>query len=406
MALLGILLVALSLRSAVAAISPIVSQIRADVALDSVGLGIIGALPPVAFALSGFFGATLAKRFGLERVLVVSLVVTVAGQFVRSLASGYGVLLGGSVLVFAGVGIANILLPPLVKRYFADRQALVTSVYAALLTFSAATPAALALPIADAAGWRVSIGVWAVIPLAAVAPWVIVLLQHRRERIAASEADEAPEFAEPSPAAFGRISHSRTAWALAMMFSFTSFHVYACFSWLPQILEDTAGVSAAEAGTLLALYSLVALPSALIVPLLASRLRNVGVLLQVGIVFFVTGYLGLLLAPASMPWLWMVLVGLGPLLFPAALTLINLRSRTAAGSVALSGFVQGVGYSFAAAGPILVGLTHDASGAWTIPLLVLIGTALLLLVPSFLLRQRVFVEDEIERVAAARAARR
>ena len=404
-ALVGILLVALSLRTAVAAISPIVSQIRFDLTLDSVGLGVIGSLPPVAFALSGFFGAALAKRIGLERLLVVSLVVTSVGQVVRSLAPTYWLLLGGSVLVFAGVGIANILLPPIVKRYFPDRQALLTSVYAALITISAAAPAAFAAPIADGAGWRVSVGIWAVISLAAIAPWTIVLLQHRRERLAATAADEAPEFAEPSAALLGRVSHSRTAKTLAVMFSVTGFHVYACFAWLPQILEDTTGATPAQAGTLLALYSVVALPSALIVPVLAARLRNVGVLLQIGVLFFLAGYLGLLLAPTFAPWLWMVLVGLGPLLFPASLALINLRSRTPAGSVALSGFVQGVGYSFAATGPILVGLVHDASGAWTLPLLLLIATALVLLIPSFLLRQKTFVEDDIDRALAAKAAR-
>ena len=43
-----------------------------------------------------------------------------------------------------------------------------------------------------------------------------------------------------------------------------------------------------------------------------------------------------------------------------ALTLINLRTRTAAGSAALSGFTQGVGYAVACLGPLLFGMLHDA----------------------------------------------
>jgi CP family cyanate transporter-like MFS transporter len=50
---LGILLVAANLRSAVAALSPIVAQIRVDVPLDSVSLGNLGMMPPICFAAFG-----------------------------------------------------------------------------------------------------------------------------------------------------------------------------------------------------------------------------------------------------------------------------------------------------------------------------------------------------------------
>ncbi len=65
-ALLGILLVAVNLRSAVAALSPIIDQISRDIPLDPVVLGIIGAAPPVTFALMGLFTPWLSRRLGLE----------------------------------------------------------------------------------------------------------------------------------------------------------------------------------------------------------------------------------------------------------------------------------------------------------------------------------------------------
>lgn len=58
------------------------------------------------------------------------------------------------------------------------------------------------------------------------------------------------------------------------------------------------------------------------------------------------------------------------------LVLINMRTRTHAGSVALSGFTQGVGYTLGALGPLVVGLLHQTTGAWTVPLIVLTVTAL------------------------------
>jgi CP family cyanate transporter-like MFS transporter len=37
---------------------------------------------------------------------------------------------------------------------------------------------------------------------------------------------------------------------------------------------------------------------------------------------------------------------------------------------------QSVGYSVAAVGPVLLGLLHDLTGGWTIPLLVLVALTL------------------------------
>ena len=54
------------------------------------------------------------------------------------------------------------------------------------------------------------------------------------------------------------------------------------------------------------------------------------------------------------------------------LTLIGLRARTSEGTAALSGFTQSVGYLIAAVGPFAVGLLYDATGGWTVPLVVLI----------------------------------
>lgn len=397
MALLGIVLVALNLRTAVASISPIVEQIRADIALDSVGLGIIGALPPVAFAIAGLFGALLARRIGLERLTLISAAVMVAGHLLRAWAGSYGLLLAGSVVVFAGIGIANILLPPLVKRYFPDRIGLLTALYASVMAISTAVPAALAAPIADTGGWRLSLGIWSALAVVSLVPWIFVLLQHRRVLLAAAlgEHDEAPEL--PEPRLVGRISHSRTAWAVTLIFALSGFHAYTAFSWLPQLLIDVAGVTQIQAGALLALYGIVGLPAALIVPVLASRMRNVGVLVQIGNGAFVIGYLGLLLAPTTLTPLWVVIAGIGTMQFPAALVLINLRTRTADGSVAVSGFVQAIGYTIAFIGPLLIGVLREFSSGWTVPLLVLIATAIACIIPGLMLRRPAFVEDEILR---------
>lgn len=54
--------------------------------------------------------------------------------------------------------------------------------------------------------------------------------------------------------------------------------------------------------------------------------------------------------------------------FPLALTMIGMRSRTGAGVVPLSAFVQSIGYLISIPGPLLVGVLYQHSGAWDRPI--------------------------------------
>jgi CP family cyanate transporter-like MFS transporter len=194
---------------------------------------------------------------------------------------------------------------------------------------------------------------------------------------------------------FRGIWHSRTAWMLALVFAVVSFNVYTMFAWLPEMLIETAGQTPLGAGALLALYSAIGFPLALFVPMIVVRTKSVSVLIYLGALAFILGYLGLLLAPALAPWLWVTLIRIGSLMFPVCLVLINLRSRTREGSVALSGFVQSIGYALAAVGPLVVGLLHGLFGGWTGAYLLLLCTVTVTVIAGFLLRRAAFVEDEI-----------
>jgi CP family cyanate transporter-like MFS transporter len=86
------------------------------------------------------------------------------------------------------------------------------------------------------------------------------------------------------------------------------------------------------------------------------------------------GWVGILAAPRSAPYLWVVVLGLGQnASFPLALTLIVLRGATVAGTAGLSTMVQTVGYLLAALAPLGIGVLHDLTGSWTAPLVVLLA---------------------------------
>jgi len=125
----GIVLVGLNLRIAVAAVSPILGSVRADVALTGPLVGVLGTIPVASFAVFGSLAPLLARRFGLEPALMAAMVVSAVGEIARSVTSTPAGFLGWTVIALAGIGMGNVLLPPLVKRYFPDRIGPVTAAY-------------------------------------------------------------------------------------------------------------------------------------------------------------------------------------------------------------------------------------------------------------------------------------
>ena len=417
--LAGIVLVALDLRIAVAAVSPILDLVRVDVALDDAQAGLLGTIPVGMFAIFGSLAPLLARRFAIEPVIVVAMLVSALGEIARSGASAPGAFLCWSAVALAGMGVGNVLLPPLVKRYFPDRIGLVTAVYSTALAVSTMVPALLAVPVARAVGWRVSLGVWAAVGVAAALPWIAVVVQsavaRRRARVLVAAAAELQRPGRQAPTgqgatrpqvgpagSTGAVWRSPLAWGMALMFSMNSLNAYTMFAWLPQILVD-AGIDDAGAGRWLAVFSLVGIPTSFVVPLLATRMRNPLAIVVVFEACLVVGYLGLMLSPASGTAAWTLLAGLGLGSFPLALALMNLRTRSSAGAVRLSGFSQGVGYAVAGLGPVLVGILHGATGGWTAPFVLLFVSLALLLAGAVVACRPVMLEDSWGRRSAASA---
>ena len=395
LALVGILLVALNLRAAVVALAPIADRVSADVPLDAIVIGVLGAAPPLAFALAGLLTPRLARRVGIEHALVVGIGLMAVGQLVRAVAPVPALLVTASVVAFLGIGIGNVLMPPLVRRYFPDRIGGVSGGYITVQALGATVAPLVAVPVAAAAGWRVSLGSWALVALVAAVPWIVELILRRGRE----PRDPALLGAVPPEEAVGRMWRSPTAWAMAAGFASTAAIAYSVFSTFPALLAGVAGVDDAEAGALVAVFSLGGLPLAIVMPMLAARLRSAVGPILFTIALSVVGFLGLLLAPHLSPWLWMGAVSLGGAFFPYCLALVGMRSRTQAGAVALSGFMQGVGYIAGAVGPLLVGILHAITGGWTASLILLL-VALVPLVPAaFVLSRPRFVEDEVARLS-------
>ena len=368
LALLCILLSAFNLRTAVTSLTPLLDSLGRTFGFGSTMTGVFGMVPTAAFAAFAVLTPAIMRRIGLERTGLLAMLLATSGLLGRSLADSTGALLAGSIVALAGMGIGNVAVPPLVKRYFADRVGPVSALYITVLQLGTMLPALAAVPLAQAVGWRVSLGVWSLLAATAAVSWLALMRQQR----ARSQAQYTPsgegtlEAAPASPAlvAAGRVWRSPLAWGLGVMFGMTSLVTYAMFTWLPKLLAD-AGASEAFGGAMTALFAGLGLLGALLVPGWAVRVRNPFVLVAACALANLAAFAGLWSAPMRWPLLWVVLLGLGGATFPLALTLINLRTRTPAGSAALSGFTQSLGYSLSCAGPLLFGLLHALSGGWS-----------------------------------------
>ena len=390
LAILGIVLFAFSLRSAVASLSPLIDHITLDFAMPTAIIGLIGTAPPVCYAVFGILTPLFERRLGLERLTVVAIVVVTAGMVLRGFATDAVSLLLSTTVIFAAVGVGNILLPPLVRKYFPDRIGLMTTIYSTTMAVATLTPPLVAVPIADAVDWRFSLGLWAVFAALALIPWIAMLVRARG--VTPDEDIEAP-----NPRVFGRMWRLPLAWALAVGFLAAGTVAYVSFAWLPQLLVDIAGVTPATAGALLALFAAMGLPASLLVPILVARYHATRTLFGVAVTCGLAGIAGLLFAPQAAPWLWIVLLGLEPLLFPLTLVLLGLRTRTHEGSVALSGFVQSIGYAIVAVFPVGIGVLHEATGSWTGPLIVLAGVMVAAIPAGVIVARRATIEDVWER---------
>jgi len=388
--IVGIVVLAFNLRPAAVSIGPVLNEITGSLGMSTTVAGVLTTLPVLAFAGFGALAPTLARMLGIHRVTLVSLVAVVLGLGLRAETSSVPVFLLLSLLALSGMATANVLLPSLVKLHFPDKVGVLTSVYTTSLAAGLTLASVTTVPIANTFGsWRWGLFAWAVTALVAALPW-FVLVRH----------DRTPEDA-PHTITLGEVARTRLGWLMALFFGLQSLQAYSVFGWFAQIYRD-AGFSPATAGLLLGVITAMSIPLSFWLPAWAARMEHQTWLIAALVLCYPVGYIGLMVAPVAGAWLWAVLVGIAAAVFPIALMLIGLRSRTSAGTAALSGFTQSVGYLIAAVGPFGVGLLYGITGGWTVPLAALTVLVVPQLVTGLMIARPSYVEDQLSRAPATR----
>jgi MFS transporter, CP family, cyanate transporter len=358
--LLGILALAANLRAALAGYPPLLETVRAQLGVSAGVAGLVQAGAVLMMALGSFAGPALGLRAGRERALGYAVGLVAAGSLIRGIPALVP-LIGGSLVIGLGIGLAGVLITGVVKEHLAERAGAATGGYVVAMMVGATIASAVAVPLAAGlGGWSFSLAVWAVPAVLATAIWTSVA---RRVPAAVDPVRTPLPWRRP----FARLAACYQAG--------TSLMFYGWLTWLAPYYQGL-GFPPARAGLLLAVWSVAQIPAALFVPMLAERRRRwrfwTGLTLLCGL----TGTIGALLFPLPPvvgPWAWAGLMGIGVGAgFPMGLTAIAWRTPDGAASAATSGLALGVGYTSAGLGPLLMGVLIDVTGGFTAAIAVLI----------------------------------
>ncbi|WP_221761011.1 CynX/NimT family MFS transporter [Kibdelosporangium aridum] len=345
---------AANLRPAIAAVSPLVDRIRADLDLSATGAALLTTIPTLAMGVCAPLGAYVGRRFGLHRGVLFGLVIIAVATAARLAGASTWLQLSSAAIVGAGIAIAQTLLPAVVKTRFAARAGLVTGIYTAGLGLGGAVAAGVSAPLADLlASWPGALASWAVLAVAGMVMWSSAKRSLGLAEVAALA----------GPTTRGLPWRSGLAWRITVLSAVNSALYYCELAWVVPLLHSDGGHSAAASGIMLTVMISIQVVAMLAVPVLLGENRDKRAGLAVTMTLTAAGFLGLAVAPDTATWVWILALGVGHGgLFTLVLTMPVVVSRDPGEAGRISAMAFFVGYGSAALAPVLVGALRDGTG--------------------------------------------
>jgi CP family cyanate transporter-like MFS transporter len=373
-AILCIVLVALTLRPAIVSIGPLLPGMIQAFGLSHTQASLLTAIPTLLMGLMALPTPWLARRFGRDRVILVALAVLLAATGLRAFAGSIGTLFLTTVGVGAGIAVAGALLAGFVKASYPKQAALLMSIYATALALGSTVAAAITGPVALAtASWRLGESVWVLPVVIAIAAWFYI------ERQGLTKGQDGV-----SPHRYAMPVRNPTAWLIALFFASNNVVFYAYISWVAPMYVEY-GRTPTIAGLILGSFTLAFLISNPVFGML-SRNEDRRLALAVSSLIALIGTSAIAIAPNAVPFIAVPIVAFGAGgAFTLGMTLPLDNTRNADEANAWNAFVLLVSYIVAAAGPLLMGYLRDVTAGFEVSQWLMVGvSALMLAVTPFL----------------------
>lgn len=373
LAILGVVFISINLRAPLTSVSPVVYEIIEKLGLSNLQAGLITTIPLLAFGGLSIFAPQLAARFGLEKVLWLSMPVLILGLLLRVSGSA-SMLLVGAGIVGVAITMGNVLMPGFIKAKFPEKMGLMTGINALSMNVTGflASGFSVQIGLLTGLGWQGSMGIWIFPAILGFLIWIPQL----------SAKVNGPT--SISKSRFIGLLRSRTAWYITIFMGLQSCLFYILVAWLPVVLQDW-GMTKEEAGWTFSYIQMTQLPIMLFGSMLTARIKkhNYLILFTTGVLFL--GIFGIAVFKTVYIIPSIICIGIGTgLAFTIVLMFFVLKTETPIQAAQLSGMAQSFGYLIAASTPPLFGLIFDWTANWTYSILLLAPITLVMCIVALL----------------------
>ncbi|AKC68091.1 MFS transporter [Bacillus stratosphericus] len=362
--LAALFLAALNLRPIITSVASMMSMIQSDLGVSALTASLLTTLPVLCMGVFAPVATKLSRRFGLERTLFFSIFLITIATGLRGTSQTVTILLMTAFAGGVGISFAGPLLSSFIKKYFPKSPGIV-SVYSISMTVGAALASGLTIPIylRSEHNLPLALACWAVLGVIALILWLGLARKNQQ--------------ADHTDVPLRLPLRNKKAIQFTLFFGFMSSMFYSLTAWISPIALDF-GNSPQYAAMLLTIFTLIQIPVALLVPAIVNRLGKPKLFLILCSLSELIGLIFLLLPMPILPAVIFLGIGAGGL-FPLALMLPIIETRTPEEAGTWSAMSQMGGYIMGGFGPFLIGLIFDISGHFQAAIVAMLAIVMLMI---------------------------
>lgn len=362
---IGILLIGASLRAPITSVGIALPSIKETLNLSNTSVSLITIIPLLSFAVISLFAAKISHKFGLERTVFGALILICIGIALRAI-TGVSWLYIGTILIGVGIAFGNVLTPGIIKMNFPLRIGIMTGYYTVVMNIFGSASSYVTAPLVKHFNYNIAISLIGIVTFIGIIIWSFQLNKH--DTVNSSQITTNIN-----------VWKSPLSWQITLLMGGQSMIFYSLINWLPEFLLSH-GTPINEAGIYLSILQLAIIPLTFVTPIFAEKMKNQVLITFVTGLLFVLGILMLMLQP-NWAFLGIILIGVASgLAFGLVNTFFGLRTENGLTAAKLSGMSQSVGYLFAAIGPLLFGILHDATNSWNMSFGILLVTSIIIMI--------------------------
>ncbi|KOO51547.1 MFS transporter [Viridibacillus arvi] len=349
--------VSINLRPSITSVGPLLDIIQRDLGMSGVTASLITALPVFFMGLFAVLAIKLNKRLGMERSLVIAMLLIFIATFLRMFVHNSFLLFVTALISGIGIGIAGPLITGFIKKYIPENPGLM-GIYSVSMVIGAAVASSFSVPLYQRfnESWQYSLSFWSLVAVPAVLLLLPLLKNTDKSK---------------SPLAISSLFvRNKRVTVFMLFFGCMAAIFYSITAWLAPIAQSV-GFSYSQSGMILTLFTVIQIPVSFLIPMFVSKTGNRRMWLLFCSISELLGIVLLLLHFS--PWVATVFLGIGAGgLFPLALLLPIQESKNIEETISWSAMMQFGGYLLGALGPAFIGLTVDVFDNFAPALLVLV----------------------------------